>query len=385
MISSGRVSFAHEYPKLLRIGFAGCGGQAYRNLFPSLAYAPIRLVATCDVVLDRAKSYARQFGAERFYERFDEMLEKEDLDAIFLATGYDQQGVPLYPRMAIQAMSSGRHVWIEKPPAWSLAEIEEMASVSAQTGRQVGVGFMKMFGAGARKVRELMQREEFGRVTSIGLRDPEKLPPSKDRCDPSKMNFFLDHIVHPISLIHFLMGPIQRFHVEAEPAGASVITFRFVDGACGFLYMPWGQSSYCPKERLEVVGEGANIVLENNSRLSYYRPGHPGRGEFSYGRVGDFTGTDEQAPWCWEMDCYSGQLMNNPLFYAGYAPEIVHYAEALLSGRELEAGTLGDAWHVLRFVEALRSAENEPVGLASPPDWAQRGAVLLRHKADDVT
>ena len=43
------VAYNYEYPKKLRTGFIGCGGHAFRNVYPTFQYAPVNLVAVCDL------------------------------------------------------------------------------------------------------------------------------------------------------------------------------------------------------------------------------------------------------------------------------------------------------------------------------------------------
>ena len=130
-------------------------------------------------------------------------------------------------------------------------------------------------------------------------------------------------------------------------------SLKLVSGACGVLHMPWGQSGNCPKERFEVIGRGANVVLENNVRLTYYRPGHPGRGKSEYGRIGDYLSANDQAPLHWEMDAYSGQPYNMHIFYQGYADEIRYFCECVRTGRPVEIGGLEDAMRIQRLVDAF--------------------------------
>jgi predicted dehydrogenase len=366
---SHRLSYSHEFKQKIRVGFAGCGGQAFRNLLPGFQYSPIELLATCDIDLEKANAYARQFGALRSYDDYDKMLEKETLDAVFLATGYNDMCLPNYPEQARKAMESGCHVWFEKPPASSMAEIENLQKIKQNTGRQIGIGFMKMFTPSASKVKEIIHTNEFGSPTTFYLRDPEKLPPREHRNDPRKMIYLLDHIVHPASLIHFLMGPLRRMYVEEGPDGEAMIVMKFINKACGVLHMPWGQSGTSPMERLEVVGQGANVVVQNNTRLTYYRQGHRGLGSYEYGRIGDFIGADDHAPLYWEMDCYSGQPFNMHLFYQGYAQEILYFCQCLLQDKQVSVGGIGDAWHIMRFYEALKSAGRTPIEFDDAPTW----------------
>ena len=43
------------------------------------------------------------------------MLEKEDLDAVFIVTGYDGKLRPIYPALAKDCIERGCHVFAEKP------------------------------------------------------------------------------------------------------------------------------------------------------------------------------------------------------------------------------------------------------------------------------
>ena len=366
-LASAPVEFNVEVDRRLRVAVVGCGGQAFRNVLPSFAYAPVQLVSTCDTVPERAERYASFFGAERWHRDYDELLSAEDLDAVFLVTGYDRDGRPLYPALAAKALRAGLHVWMEKPPAASSAEIVELLALSGAAGRQVAVGFMKMFSSAVTKVHELMRREDFGRPTTFYLRDPEKLPPLRDRHDLRAMTFFLDHIVHPASVMQRLMGPLDRIYVEEGPAGEALAALKFRSGAAGCLHLPWGQSGTSPMERLEVVGEGANVVVERNTEVTYYRPGTRGRGEYAYGRIPDFTTGDDEAPLHWAMDGYSGQPFNMHIFYQGYAHQIRYFCACVLSGRPVEIGGLADAWHVMRLFEAFREPSGQVVELGGDP------------------
>ena len=81
----------------IRAGFIGCGSHSFRNLYPVLQFAPVNLVATCDLDLERAEAFARKFGARAWYGNHQAMIEKEELDAVFICTGYDERGRPQRP------------------------------------------------------------------------------------------------------------------------------------------------------------------------------------------------------------------------------------------------------------------------------------------------
>jgi predicted dehydrogenase len=327
----------------------------------------VDLVAVCDLDRARADACAAMWGPAAAYTDHREMLEREHPDAVVIVTNYDDEGRPRYPALAIDAMRAGAHAWIEKPPAASSAEVLEMMRTSRETGKFVGVGFKKMFAPANRKAKEILSRPEFGPVSAITARYPQPLPPPEDRRDSRKMVGFLDHIVHPHSVLRYLGGPIESLHVERnDRTGACITAIRFASGAVGSLHLAHGISGMSPLERTEVVGRGANVVVENNLRVTYYRPGAP---EGGYGRAGTFyTGSDENSPLFWEPEFSLGQLYNKGLFMLGYAPEILYFCECVLEGRPPEVGNLEDALELLRIYEAYCEPGNPRVISTSPGD-----------------
>jgi len=280
------------------------------------------------------------------------MLRQEELEVVFIVTNVDATGRPRYPKLAIDCLRAGAHVWIEKPPAGSSAEIREMIEVASETGRHLAVGFKKMFLPANVKAKEIVNRPAFGSITSITVRYPQALPPLGDRADSSKMIGFLDHMVHPHSVLRLLGGPIDWIFVNRNNAiGSAMVSIRFTSGAAGNLHLSAGQSGTSFLERLEIVGQGENLVVENNVRLIYYR--RP-KEKIEYGRSGDyFSGFgDESAPLYWELEFSLGQLYNKGLFLLGYAPEVIHFTTRLLEDKGPEYGTLQDALELMQIYEA---------------------------------
>ncbi len=346
------ISYNDDYPKKLKAAFIGCGGHAFRNVYPTFQYAPVDLAAVCDLDLKRATNCAKVFGAKSVYTDHREMLAKEKPEVVFIVTNYDEQGRPRYPKLAIDCLRAGAHVWIEKPPAASSAEVQDMIRVSGETGRHVGVGFKKMFFPANRKVKEIISRPEFGRITSISARYPQALPPFEERGNVNKMRGFLDHMVHPHSLLRFLGGDLEWIFANRNPAnGATMVSLRFTSGVVGNLMFCAGQSTSSFYERIEMIGEGENVVVENNLRLTHYRKAEPQAG---YGRSGDYYKlfADENAPRHWEPEFSLGQLHNKGIFLLGYAAEVIHFTTRLLEGKGPEWGTLDDALEILRVYEA---------------------------------
>ncbi len=352
--------YSYEYPRRIRAGFIGCGGHAWRNVYPTFQYAPVDLAAVCDLDLARAQAFARQFGAGKAYASHAEMLASEDLEAVFIVTGYDERGHPQSVPLAIEALAAGCHVWMEKPPAASVEEVRAMMEAAERAGRTVMVGFKKMFFPSIVQAKAIMGRPEFGPVSSVSIRYPQSLPPEADRRDDRKMVGFLDHLVHPASILLYLMGSFRSVWFRREDSsGAGVAMLRFRSGAVGTLHLAAGQSGTSPLERLEVIGRGSNVVVENGAKVTWYRPGSLG----PYGRAPSFLTDVDHAPLCWEPEFSLGQLYNKNLFLLGYVPEVQHFCRCVLEGKAPDRAGLPDALEILRLYEAFRGPEGVEVEL----------------------
>lgn len=314
------------------------------------------LVAICDLHPERAGYCARLFGAQRTYANHHEMLAAEKPELVFIVTSYDAQHLPVFPALAIDCMRAGAHAWIEKPPAGTSREVREMIRVSVETGRHVAVGLKKMFLPANLKAKALSGRPEFGRISCITARYPQSLPPCEERSDNVKMVGFLDHFVHPHSVLLLLGGPLESLFVTRSFSGAATVSLQFKSGAIGNLILSHGQSVSSFFERTEVIGDGENVVVDNNVRVILYRSGKRKQG---YGRSGDYFNVtdDESSPLHWEPEFSLGELHNKGLFLLGYAPEVISYTTRLLEGLGPERGTLGDALEILLIYEAYRKPD----------------------------
>lgn len=348
------VSYRFEYERRVRCAFIGAGGHSFRNIYPALQYAPVDLVAVCDRDRDRASQYAGMFGAGAWYGDHGEMLARERPEAVFIVTGYEDDGRVQATALAGDCLDAGAHVWMEKPTAASIAEVLDLQQHAQRAGRFVMTGLKKVFTPAIEKAKQIMGTPEFGAASSISVRYPQPLPPPTERHDGRAMIGFLDHLYHPAAVLHYLMGPVERLSYEWTPStGATVSNLRFATGAVGTLHLTAGSAATSPLERVEVVGQGANLVVDNGVTLTYYRRG----ADLAYGRSASYLVDDDAAPLRWQPEFSLGQLYNKNLFYLGYVPEILHFCESVQRGTPPQKGTLTDSLDIMRLYEAYRYGE----------------------------
>ena len=355
----------------IQAGFIGCGSHSFRNIYPTFQFAPVRLRATCDLSIDKARAFAAKFGADAAYDDDRVMLDREELDAVFVVVGYDEQGRPLYPDIVVHCLNAGCHVWLEKPPAATCAEIERMRAAAETNERNVVVGLKKMFFPANEKAKELMEREDFGQAQLLLLQYPQCVPTEAEFVEyltdgrRNRVVSFLDHLCHPTSLMVYLLGMPKSLCYERAANGAGAATFTFESGAVASLALTHGSSRNAGMERTTVVSDaGKHIVVDNNLRVTYYRtpPNEPGTG---YGSSPNFyTGAPDETAAHWEPELSLGQLYNKGLFLLGYYNEVNEFARSVLEGRAPRKDTLEHAWQVTRIFEAFAEGPGRVISLS---------------------
>ena len=350
----------------IRAGFIGCGSHSFRNLYPVFQFAPVNLVATCDLDGRKAEMFAAKFGAKSSYSCHREMLEKENLDAVFICTGYDHRGRPLYPGLALESLQKGCHVWIEKPPAASRDEILKMQKAANDAGKNVVVGLKKMFFPANEKAKELMHSADFGKTQLVTLQYPQYVPSPGEfedyirKGEKNAVVGFLDHLCHPASLLIHLLGMPESLYYERSESGAGLATFRYASGVIASIILTHGSSRNGGMEHTLIVSDkGQHITVVNNTRVTLHRMPPLGYGD----APSFYAGTPGQVSSVWEPEFSLGQLYNKGLFLMGYYNEINEFAKSVLEKRPPSKGTLEHAWQVTRIFEGFTEGPGKQISL----------------------
>ena len=351
----------------IRVGYIGCGSHSRRNVLPALKFASVELIAICDLSLERAAAYAKEFGFERHYGNHIDMIEKENLDAVFIVTSYDFKARPKYPALAIDCLKRGLHVWVEKPPSASVAELLEVKDTAAKMNKQFVVGFKKMFASANEKAKELSELPEFGGISMTMLQYPQDVPIKEDfdryLAGEAMWNIcgFLDHLCHPVSLLLMLKGMPKTLFYERSPEGAGAATFTYKDGSLATLALTNGASLNGGMERSFILSKnGGHITVENNFRVSLHK-NPPGLG---YGNAPNFyLGTPGETTAVWEPEMSLGQLYNKGLFLLGYYKQVEDFVIAVQENKPIAKAGIDDAIYATAIFEAFAKGPGKIIEL----------------------
>ncbi len=254
---------------MLRIGWIGCGTHASEMLLPQLVRHDVRLAALCDLDGARLDRIADRFGVPARYRDAKAMIHADGLDAIGMAVGPAQHF--LFARHALQR---GVPVFIEKPPAPTAAEAEQLAEIAEAAGKPCIVGFMKRYSTANRIAGNILRGEKFGVRASL-LGEYMTAPTYFER-DPDYTGFLLHHCVHAMDLVPWLIGEqvagiTARRHVLAPGKLLLHVGFAFASGALATVVMGTHQSRGTPMEWWQVMGDHARVEIRNVHEVRYYR------------------------------------------------------------------------------------------------------------------
>lgn len=336
------MSYQREFAQRIKIGMVGVGSHAYRNILPTLTYLPVELHAICDKNLPLAQATARQYGAHASYASATEMVEREELDAVFLCVG-----AQLHPVLAREAFDAGLHVWMEKPPALRASEIEEL--INRRGDRIAVVGFKKAFMPATQKVIEVFAQEPYGPLRTLLAEYPMSMPEDGERVlAERRFTNWLANGCHPLSLLLAVGGRVAAITVHSAKLGGGVCVLEFANGAMGNFHMAEGGARGQPVERYSFYGNNCHMTIENNLRVSLQR-GIP----FDYSQTTSYVPEGfESGALVWEPQNHLATLENKSLFTQGFYAEMRYFCDCVLANSPAQQGSLEFAHHVMQVYEA---------------------------------
>jgi predicted dehydrogenase len=314
----------------LRVAVAGLGYWG-PNLARNFAGVPgSELVWCCDPSEPTRQRLGPAFPGARFTADLDEVLADPDVDAVALATP-----VPTHASLAIRVLEAGKHCFVEKPLAQSVADAEAVVEAARAADRTLMVGHLLEYHPGVIRLKELIDSGELGRVLYVY---GNRLNLGKLRADE---NALWSLGAHDVSVLLRLAGE-EPSVVEARgesymQEGIEDVVFcflRFPSGLAAHLHLSWLDPH--KERRFTVVGDRRMATFDDmaiEGKITVYDKGFDDKAE-SYGEYITRSG-----------DIWSPRLSNvEPLRF-----ECEHFVDVIRNG-----GTpLSDAESGLRVVRVL--------------------------------
>ena len=204
------------------------------------------------------------------------LIEHPGVNAVVIATQHDS-----HASLVCGAIATGKHVFVEKPLALSVAEIDAIESawraIPEADRPIVMVGFNRRFAPLTIRLKQTLSGSR-SPITMVMTVNAGALPPDHWTHDPDVGGGrLIGEACHFVDLMRFIVdAPIESWQVATVRGSGSVdddkatITLRFGDGSIGTIhYFANGHGSF-PKERLEVFSSGGILQIDNFRRLRGY-------------------------------------------------------------------------------------------------------------------
>jgi predicted dehydrogenase len=237
----------------VRVGFIGAGRIADLHARGYTNNSTGKLFAVADSSVGRAESRAKEWGAEKSYEDYREMLTDPEVDAVEILLPHF-----LHEEVTIAALEAGKHVSLQKPMGVNLSEADAIfeAANKADVVFRVFDNFLSY--EPFRVAKRLIDEGEIGEpltfrinvLTGKGVGGWQVHEEANVwRSDPAQSGgapALLDMGAHMAASIYYFMGPVERVHAFSDLSSTrdgrnsgspAMITFQFegdYDGAPRF-------------------------------------------------------------------------------------------------------------------------------------------------------
>ncbi len=262
-------------------GVVGAGSFATRILIPGLGSAGFELVAVASASGLSARGAADRFGFRRAVTA-DELVADPEIGVVAVATRHSS-----HARLAAASLRAGKAVFVEKPPALTAGELEDLRAARDESGRPLAVGFNRRHAPLALRLRDFV-REAAGPLELLVRVNAGALPPGHWLNDLDEGGGrLLGEGCHFIDFACWLAGGLPtRILCSMRPeaglplaaAQSFTVTLDFSDGSLATIVYGARGSSRLGKEYIEVHAAGRSAVLHDFRSLTLLTDGRPRRG-----------------------------------------------------------------------------------------------------------
>jgi predicted dehydrogenase len=176
-----------------RAGLVGCGGVSRAHSRGLQAARDVELVALADVYEPNLRTAGQEYGVDRLYADFREMIERERLDLLDVCTQAPQHA----PVVSAAAGMGVRGILCEKPIALTLAEADAMVQACARAGARLAINHQTRMIPSTFAVERLLQEGAIGDLRAVRMLDKGWRPAG---------NSLMELLTHVFDLVRIYAG-----------------------------------------------------------------------------------------------------------------------------------------------------------------------------------
>ena len=237
--------------RLCNLGFIGCGRLMSRQHIQNAHYSKICRVHTlCDIDEARLETAAKRFPPEKTTTDYKDILADPDIDAVVIAMNYK-----LHCRFTLEALSAGKHVYVEKPLGETVADALEVAEKARNVGRYVAVGLNRRFAPAYRDLLPHIRARKESCLAYYRIADPYE-------GKGDRMHTEACHIFDCLRWL-FDADPTEVFAAKGHYDHDAMITLKFSGGSVAAIFLGSQGTDLIPKEHLEATWDESGVTIED--------------------------------------------------------------------------------------------------------------------------
>lgn len=242
---------------MIKIAMAGCGywGPNLIRNFISLSDCKVRRI--CDVDSERLSHLKSLYPSVETTQDFNKVTKDPEINAVVIATP-----VRFHFEMAKKSLQAGKHTFIEKPMASSVAECKELIEIAEDKKLTLMVGHTFVYSAPVQKIKEIIDSGDLGEIQYISSRRLNLGLFQKD------INVAWDLASHDISIILYIMKepPVSvncqgKAHVNLDIEDVTNMTLNFAGGGLAIIQSSWLDPNKVRK--ITVVGNKKMLIYDD--------------------------------------------------------------------------------------------------------------------------
>ncbi|MFQ6042745.1 MAG: Gfo/Idh/MocA family protein [Candidatus Poribacteria bacterium] len=142
--------------RTIKLGFIGCGGIANVHASNINKLENAEVIAWCDIAKERAAGFLSKFGGKYVTDNARDIFDDPQIDGVFILTAKPDDCAFMHAELGIQAAKAGKHIFIEKPIAGTLAEADDLVEAVNEAGVKFQLGFCFEYSPTIERAKKLM-------------------------------------------------------------------------------------------------------------------------------------------------------------------------------------------------------------------------------------
>lgn len=262
--------------KAVVIGVGKMGKNHVRTYFET---QEVELLAIADLNESLGLAIAEEYKT-KFYKDFKQMLAKEKPDLVSIC-------VPTVSHYAVAEYCINReiHTLLEKPITLNIPDGEKLLALARKSNCKLLIGHVERFNPAVKKVKEMIDKKELGKVIAIVARRLGGFPPQITAADIG-----IDLAIHDIDIVNYLLNDLpkqiysnrQRTHIKSGED--SIELFLKYKTASAYIQANW--ITPVKIRKLNITGTDGYLEMDYiNQKIEFYKSNYDKFKE----KVGNFS------------------------------------------------------------------------------------------------